>query len=161
VRTGTAGSDALLGADGNDILSGSGGDDWISGGAGSDRINGGAGDDVIYGGLGADTLTGSTGADRFVYWVTQDSTATETDLVQDFNAAQGDLIDVSLVDADANQAGDQAFVEVAAFTGVAGQMTATYVAATFRTVLSFDTNGDGQADMVIHLTGQHTSGWVL
>ncbi|NBB17092.1 hypothetical protein GVN21_17135 [Caulobacter sp. SLTY] len=156
---GGAGSDAIQGLDGADTLYGAGANDWLSGGLGSDRLFGEAGDDVLYGGLAADTLTGGAGADRFVYFQVADSTASGMDVIRDFSVAEGDLLDVSLVDANAGVAGDQAFSQVASFTGVAGQMTVS--AAGTLTTLSFDTNGDSAADMVIRVSGTVGTNWIL
>lgn len=82
VKTGTADADTLRGNGGNDTLSGLGGDDILYGDAG---------DDVLIGGLGRDSLTGGSGADRFVF--TDDDTS--LDLVRDFNAGEGDILDIT------------------------------------------------------------------
>lgn len=158
-RLGTAGSDAVQGLAGNDTLYGRDGDDWVSGGEGSDKLFGEAGADVLYGGVAADTLYGGAGADRFLYFQVADSTAATTDVIRDFNAADGDLIDVSLVDANTGLAGDQGFTLVGAFSGVAGQMTVSTVSGA--STLSFDVNGDGVADMVIKTVGEVGSSYVL
>ncbi|MBI1407934.1 MAG: hypothetical protein GC145_17605, partial [Caulobacter sp.] len=156
---GGAGSDAISGLDGGDTLYGRTGDDWLSGGAGVDKLFGENGSDVLYGGGGSDYLYGGGGADTFVYYQTSDSTSAERDYIRDFNAADGDILDVSLVDADVNTAGDQAFVQVASFTGVAGQMTVSTVGSV--STVSFDTNGDSNADMVITVIGTLGSAWHL
>jgi hypothetical protein len=78
-----------LGTSDADTLQGGAGDDVIHGGAGNDTILGGAGDDTIYGGTGNDTLIGGSGADAFV-WTTGEMGG--TDVVKDFNAAQGDTL---------------------------------------------------------------------
>ena len=72
------------------------------------------------------------------------------------------MIDFSAVDANVNLAGDQAFSLVSSFTGVAGQMLATYGGGV--TTLTFDTDGDGQGDdMSVQITGQFltTEGFIL
>jgi serralysin len=158
-RIGGDGSDGVTGLAGNDVLYGRDGNDWVGGGVGADKLFGEAGDDVLYGGAGNDTLFGAAGADTFVYYVTSDSTAAATDVIRDFSAAQGDILDVSLVDANANLAGDQAFTLVGSFTGVPGQMTVSTVSTT--STVSFDTNGDGAADMVITVVGTLGSSWHL
>ena len=158
-RAGSTGSDAVQGLAGNDTLYGRGGDDWVSGGEGADKLFGEAGADVLYGGLGADNLYGGAGADRFVYFQIADSALGAVDVVRDFNAADGDLVDVSLVDADSNLAGDQAFTLVGAFSGAAGQMTVSTVSGT--STLSFDVNGDGVADMVIKTVGAVGTAYVV
>jgi len=68
-----------------------GGDDVIDGGAGDDTIFGQEGDDQITGGEGNDTLYGGSGADTFVFNAITDG----VDTVKDFDAAEGDVLDVS------------------------------------------------------------------
>lgn len=99
---------------GNDYLNASGGDDWLSGGDGNDRISAGSGNDTLYGGAGRDTMTGGVGLDVFIIYQAGDSgaTATTRDWINDFNVAQGDVLDFSLVDADTATAGDQAFTRL-------------------------------------------------
>ena len=88
--TGGAGADRLRGLAGNDTLSGGAGDDALNGGAGGDALNGGAGNDYLLGGLGADTLTGGAGPDRFAFL----AAAEGGDTILDFNAAEGDRLDL-------------------------------------------------------------------
>jgi Ca2+-binding RTX toxin-like protein len=66
---------------------------------------------VLTGGLGADSLFGKTGADRFVLNQLEDSgiTPSTRDTIGDFDAGQGDKIDLSQLDADSVAAGRQAF----------------------------------------------------
>ncbi|WLH35845.1 retention module-containing protein [Pseudomonas sp. FP2196] len=84
------GNDTLLGGAGNDILFGSGGNDLLDGGKGNDILLGGTGNDTLIGGQGNDILIGGSGADTFV-WKSGD---TGTDVIKDFNASQGDRIDL-------------------------------------------------------------------
>lgn len=76
---GGAGEDDLLGGAGADVISSGG-----SGGAGAF--------DVVIGGLGADTLTAGAGRDEFLYNNSNESSATVTDRIVNFNAAN-DVID--------------------------------------------------------------------
>ncbi len=89
--TATGSSSWLFGGTGNDTITGSDADSWLRerlfGGDGDDTIDGGGGDDVIYGGAGDDSLTGGSGADLFFF-----SEGDGTDTIQDFNAAEGDMI---------------------------------------------------------------------
>jgi serralysin len=63
---------------------------------GNDVLKGGAGNDTLTGGHGKDHLTGGPGADHFVFT----SLGDRGDRIADFNASQGDRIDVSaLLDA--------------------------------------------------------------
>ncbi|HHJ4328417.1 TPA: type I secretion C-terminal target domain-containing protein, partial [Klebsiella pneumoniae] len=66
---------------GNDILNGGDGNDIIYGQGGDDQITGGKGDDILYGGTGADTFI----------WKAGD---TGHDVIKDFNAGEGDRIDL-------------------------------------------------------------------
>ncbi|RON71829.1 immunoglobulin-like domain-containing protein [Pseudomonas fluorescens] len=84
------GNDTLLGGAGNDILFGSGGNDLLDGGKGNDILLGGTGNDTLIGGQGNDILIGGSGADTFV-WKSGD---TGTDVIKDFNASEGDRIDL-------------------------------------------------------------------
>ncbi|WP_188390231.1 cadherin-like domain-containing protein, partial [Pseudomonas fluvialis] len=87
---GGAGNDQLFGGVGADTLRGDAGNDFLDGGAGNDILNGGEGDDILRGGLGNDQLTGGTGADLFL-WQRGDL---GNDIIRDFNAAEGDRIDL-------------------------------------------------------------------
>lgn len=101
---GGAGNDTLVGGIGDNGLFGGAGNDAIEGDGGDDLLVGGSGDDILYGGAGANTLMGGTGADIFrlnspgAYGLLVGSTSTaETDTILDFNAAEGDLLDLSLI----------------------------------------------------------------
>ena len=73
------------------VVDGSDSVNAIFGSAGNDLINGSADDDILSGGLGNDSLNGNTGADTFL-WRAGD---TGNDVISDFNAAEGDRIDLS------------------------------------------------------------------
>jgi Ca2+-binding RTX toxin-like protein len=135
--------------------------DSLTGGLGINKLDGGRGKDLIIGGVGADHLTGGAGNDVFRYLTLGDSTLAAMDLITDLGG--NDRIDLSALDADAGAAGDQAFLQVAAFTGAAGQLRLTYDAGTQQTTLAVDVNGDGLADFALLIAGQHLSaaGWVL
>ncbi|UPY97239.1 Ig-like domain-containing protein [Pectobacterium sp. 21LCBS03] len=85
------GNDILNGGDGDDILFGQRGNDTLYGGAGNDLLYGGSGDDILIGGAGGDTLIGGAGADTFK-WQAGDI---GNDVIKDFNAKEGDRIDLS------------------------------------------------------------------
>ncbi len=91
---GRAGNDTLNGGDGDDVFYGEDGNDIIDGGDGQDFILAGAGDDILNGGLGYDRLYGGTGADTFVFTDYSQYTSIY-DRVHDFNAADGDVLDIS------------------------------------------------------------------
>ncbi|MFD0915109.1 choice-of-anchor C family protein [Pseudahrensia aquimaris] len=81
IMDGYAGNDVLIGEGGNDLLRG----DYNMGAAGfaggGDFLNGGDGNDQLFGGVGAD-----------IFFIAQNSSL---DTIEDFNAGQGDLIDIS------------------------------------------------------------------
>jgi Ca2+-binding RTX toxin-like protein len=158
VLFGDAGADTLAGEAGDDRLFGGAGADMLSGGDGADYLDGNAGDDTLEGGAGFDELRGGAGADRFVFAAVADAppvTTTRLDRIVDFNQAEGDRIDFSRIDADASQAGDQAFALVAAFSGQRGQALLTATAEGAQ--LSLDLDGDGLADFTVIVTGQVTA----
>jgi hypothetical protein len=106
---GTEGPDVIYGRGGNDVLRGLGGDDVLRGGKGDDRIEGGDGGDWLSGDRGDDTLTGGRGADVF-----HSSAQAGLDLVVDFNAAEGDRIELDRGTAyTIRQAGADAVIEMA------------------------------------------------
>lgn len=147
---GGSGSDDLYGGSGADELRGAGLNDRLFGESGDDMLFGGTGDDELNGGGGVDQLRGNGGADTFVFESISDSGVTDgaRDQVLDLRTSQGDMIDVSGIDADTGVAGDQAFSIVGAFTGAAGQLTIADIGGGV-TRLAFDIDGDGSSDMEI------------
>ncbi|WP_165820067.1 hypothetical protein [Microvirga sp. KLBC 81] len=79
--TGNELANHMMGNDGANLLQGQAGNDTIVGGAGNDTIGGGTGNDVLTGGAGADLF-------RF-------AKAGGQDTITDFDAMQGDLIDLT------------------------------------------------------------------
>ena len=77
-----------LNADGTGRL---GGNDILNGGQGQDTIFGQEGDDFITGGDGIDYLYGGSGADTFNF----DQLSERGDFIKDYNASEGDIIDLS------------------------------------------------------------------
>ena len=118
----------------------------VIGSAFDDNLSGDKGNNVITGGAGADTLTGLAGADTFVYNSVMDSTLTKSDTITDFQHGV-DRIDLSGIDANVNQSGDQSFTFIGSnvFHMVAGELN--YING----VLSGDVNGDGSPDFRILL----------
>jgi Ca2+-binding RTX toxin-like protein len=86
--TGSMGDDRIDGGDGKDTLHGGDGDDTLRGGRQDDRLFGGDGDDVLFGGAGRDRLSGGDGGDIFAL----DGDGIDT--IVDFDAAQGDRLDL-------------------------------------------------------------------
>ena len=120
---------------------------------GADLLDGGKGDDTLVGGGEADELTGGGGADTFRYIQLEDSEVGNEDFIGDFSHAN-DFLDVSAIDADETQAGDQAFVLVNTLTGVAGQAALVYDKITATTEVQLDTDGDAEADAIIVMNGR-------
>jgi serralysin len=128
-----------------------GGNDTLRGNAAANRLDGGAGADVLRGDGGADILIGGAGADSFRYASVSDSGGAAVDHITDFQSGS-DKIDLTLVDANSNAAGDQAFTWIGstAFSGSAGQLRAYQSGSDW--FVEGDTNGDGNADLVIQVT---------
>jgi Ca2+-binding RTX toxin-like protein len=150
---GDAGDDTLAGGSGDDTLGGGSGDDALTGGHDDDILIGGNGNDELTGGGGTDQLTGGSGADRFVFDDVAGSPAQAPDLVFDFNAVQGDQIDLSGIDAISGTAENDEFNFIGddAFSGSAGELR--FVQDLADGLLEGDVNGDGTADMTIELLG--------
>jgi serralysin len=138
-----------------DTLTGNGSANTLDGAQGADMIFGGGGADRLIGGKGGDQLTGGAAADRFVFLALTDSTTKSPDRIADLGDT--DVIDLSAIDANALVGGNQAFVQVARFTGQAGQLTLQWNDALDVTVLKLDDDGDRKADMIIHLDGDQTA----
>ena len=123
---GTDDNDTLTGEDNNGYFEGLGGDDLISGGGGADLIYGGTGrdslkgndgNDTIYGGKGRDILVGGKGSDIlydeggddiFYYSNVNQSLPGESKDSVGLDVGE-DRIDLSLIDANLNDSGDQSF----------------------------------------------------
>nr|WP_239059701.1 calcium-binding protein [Ruegeria sp. PrR005] len=86
---GQGGNDTIAGGAGVDEIQGQDGDDVITGSSFSDLVFGGAGDDFVNGGFGHDRINGGTGADKFFH---VGASGHGSDWVQDYNAAEGDVL---------------------------------------------------------------------
>jgi Ca2+-binding RTX toxin-like protein len=166
----TDGGFDITGNTSSEILIGGGGDDTLIGGGGYDNLTGGAGDDIIVGvaafGTFAVNMDGGLGADRLYasgkgnhttstisYHDIADSTPADPDTI--FNLGAQDFIYLYAIDADTGQADDQAFTIVDHFDGHAGELMLSYDHLRKLTNLEADVDGDGQADMLVVLTGKH------
>lgn len=157
--TGSDLADTLIGNSANNVLKGN---------AGADVIKAGGGDDTIHAGLGADVLWGEAGKDTFVFTSYQDSGMTTvplsgggyntinhgTDVIMDFVTGV-DKIDLSQIDANTTQSGNQAFNIVDEFTGHAGELR-VFLGTDVDTqnptneawfLVQGDVNGDGNPDL--------------
>ena len=150
---GNASANTLRGKAGNDTLTGHSGSDTLYGDTGADRLEGGASNDRLIGGQDSDWLIGDLGADRFIFrGITESRAATgQRDYIDDFSYAQGDRIDLTLIDADTGRAGNQAFsfIGLADFSGRAGQLCYDRIGTDVR--VSADVNGDRVADFQINM----------
>ncbi len=136
--------EGVIGSDHNDLLTGSNV---------SNTLRGGGGDDVLRGGGGADFLYGEAGADLYVYDAVSDAPLGAGDWLADF--APGDRIDLSAIDADKIQAGDQAF-HVNGQSGHAGDISVYYAVGAGVSYVSFYDDNSGVAAMQIMMWGDHT-----
>ncbi|MFE0753923.1 calcium-binding protein, partial [Inquilinus sp. NPDC058860] len=137
---GTATGDTLISIEG------------VNGSNYADTLIGNSVANTLTGGGGKDVLTGGAGADRFVFGAGHSATGSaNADRITDFSHAQGDRIDLSLIDANTGTAGNQAFsfIGTDAYTGVAGQLR--YVVSNGDAVIAGDTNGDKVSDFNIVL----------
>lgn len=152
VLDGRGGDDTLKGDVGKDTLLGGDGRDTLIGGAGADVLNGGNGDDIIDGGgiNGTDELTGGKGADVFVFDKSS-LNISEIDRILDFSRAEGDRIDLSLIDAVKSTTFDNpfSFIGTQAFSGVAGQLR--FENSGGMTTLLGDTDGNSVADFALFI----------
>lgn len=150
--------DVLKGGNGHDTIVGAGGNDLIEGGKGKDNLSGGSGNDTLDGGMHKDVLTGGTGADVFVFTdAAHSTTRSDRDKITDFSTTD-DLIDLSGVDAVAGVSGNQAFTFIgeAKFSGVAGELRYREVSNGANREIQGDTDGDGNPDFLILVTGSLT-----
>lgn len=162
ILLGSADGDRIAGGTGNDFLWGNRGADFLAGGDGSDSLYGDSGDDTLLGGAGADLIvggsgrdvvTGGAGADLFLFNTLQEADLGVRDLITDFDRGDGDRIDLSGIDANTRQGGDQAFrfIGQGSFGGVAGQLRASVEERGL--LIEGDVNGDQRADFQILLVG--------
>lgn len=114
--TGNASSNRLFGYDGNDVIRGGAGIDTILGGANDDTLYGDNGDDRLDGQAGYDWLAGNSGRDTYVFAAVSDSSdvnPNRSDHILGLNVdGVKDVIDVSQIDADLTQPGQQHFTLV-------------------------------------------------
>ncbi len=154
---GQGGNDTLIGGTGNDMLNGGLGNDRLLGGNGHDRLVGSAGSDILEGGTGADILDGGVGRDLlhggadavrdvFIFRArTEAAVGAQRDQIMQFRPGQDD-IDLSLIDAHATRAGNQAF----AFTGTAAAAHSIwYVKQAGGVLVRGDLNGNKTPDFEI------------
>ncbi len=123
----------------------------LTGNNGDNALVGRAGNDKLYGGVGADKLYGGTGADSFLYLSQTHSTMASRDMIYDFSRSDGDKINLSVVDANSERAGNQAFIFIGekAFSGKNQELR--YTNTNGDTYIYGDVDGDKQTDFSIRL----------
>jgi Ca2+-binding RTX toxin-like protein len=140
---------------------GNDGDNFLEGGAKGDDLYGNGGSDTITGLNGADDMWGGGDCDTFVFKHIGDSDfgIAGRDKIHDFQGHDhtvrslvqniNDLIDLSAIDADKTQAGNQDFHFVAGghYAGSAGELIEQ------RGVVKGDTDGDGHSNFAINVHG--------
>jgi serralysin len=159
---GSAHGDTLYGDSKANRLEGGGGHDYLNGRAGNDVLKGDGGNDRLVGGIGADELWGGTGADIFHYNTVNESfymnnptlllSMKFSDRIMDFNASEGDRIDLSNIDAKSGQSGKQSFQFIGsqAFSAE-GQVRVQQASGGMW--VEANTSGTGAAEMEIFMVG--------
>jgi Ca2+-binding RTX toxin-like protein len=126
----------------------------LTGSSFDDTFIGNFADNRFTGGLGTDILIGGDGADQFVFGKRighvqlDDALGAAADTVSDFNALQGDKIDVSAV------GGTCTFIGESEFTGLKGEVRYEQIGT--NTWISGDRDGDASADFQIKCVGTIT-----
>jgi Ca2+-binding RTX toxin-like protein len=164
---GGAGDDTIDGGSGNDELRGDAGNDNIAGGIGADTVIGGTGDDTltgsslgdeifgsegfdfINGGFGHDRLNGGADGDRFFHLGIADH---GSDWIQDYNAADGDVLQWGGVAATA--ADFQINTADTANAGVAGVSESFIIYVPTEQIMWALVDGNAQTSINIQIAGQ-------
>ena len=150
-------NNSLEGRAGDDLIGGNKGDDEVLGGDGNDTIGGGRGNDTLNGGLGADSMAGNKHNDLFLFLQLADSEAGAEDRITN-GLDRRDTIDLTAIDADTTQGGDQAFhLGGTTFDNEAGEFIRFYHAGSNTTFFQGDVDGDGDADFSLSVTGNYAT----
>ena len=121
----------------------------------NDTLTGSGVANVLRGLAGRDTLTGGAGADSFVYAaISESAVGVNADRITDFNHAQGDRIDLSLIDANGGGIGN-AGLHLYRFRPLhrRGRAASLRRDKPRVTTIAGDVNGDKVSDFHIQLTG--------
>jgi hypothetical protein len=138
----------VAGDRGDNAVRGGEADDQLFGRGGADFLRGFGGDDVLRPGLGADLMCGGAGGDTFVLRWLREGDEAERDVILDFETGR-DMIDLSAIDANRAQPGNQAFKWLGR-----GDFGADPGGLRFGDGrLLGDVDGDREADLALHLVG--------
>lgn len=157
VLNGGDNADKLNGSLGNDILNGDLDNDTLDGGLGNDTLNGNEGNDILLGGIGVDVLTGGQGADIFKFLSTDIQATvsiTNIDTISDFETGI-DKVNLSLIDANTEKTGNNAFLSITVGDGFSNAFTAPaelYFDSSSH-ILYANNDSDAAADFAILLVG--------
>jgi serralysin len=148
------GIERLFGSASGDTLTGNTVANDFIGDEGNDKLSGLAGDDFLEGDSGADTMTGGDGADTFFFILQGDSPAglLTRDMIQDFSHTQGDVLDLSFIDANTENGTFDRF-EFLGDVRVDGPGRITYAFEGNNTVVQINTAGGDTPEMEIQLQG--------
>ena len=147
----------LTGGNGGDTLTGDANANVLTGNGGADTLTGNAGNDTLIGGAGQDTLIGGADNDTFDFNNISESGvgAGNRDIITVFelsNAAGGDVIDLSGIDANTATNGNGAF----SFSASAASNSVWITNDGTNTFINGDVNGNTTADFQIQVNGLHT-----
>ena len=149
--SGDAGDDSIIGNFGSDTLIGNDGNDTLSGGPLSDMLYGGPGNDFLNGGFGNDRLNGGPGADQFFHLGIKSH---GSDWIQDYNAADGDVLVFGNPAATANQF--QVNYAETPHAGVAGVAEAFVIYKPTGQIIWALVDGAAQQHIELQITGSAT-----
>jgi Ca2+-binding RTX toxin-like protein len=150
VIDGSAERDGHLDITGDGSIYGGAASDTLAGGWDADFLKGGGGNDVLYG-LGPDRLVGGAGADRFVILGLGTADHGVVGSIADLQAI--DFVDLSMIDANLNIAGNQAFHFVTSFTNHAGEVVLEYSAEQHQSYIIMDCIGNGSSYLYLDIDG--------
>ena len=136
-------------------------DDTITGTTGNDSLSGTTGPDLFLIGQGQDTITAGAGRDQFRFLPSAIGPGNSTTFT-DFNLADGEVLDLSRIDAIAGTPGNDAFTVIGtnAFSGTPGELRWQDLGGGMLLVQG-NVNANPAADLTITLAlgGPVRSGW--
>ncbi|MBB3145493.1 Ca2+-binding RTX toxin-like protein [Phyllobacterium trifolii] len=137
----------------------------------ADSLEGDDNDNILTGGAGFDILIGNGGTDIFRFLYAEHGNQDHEgqaygDTIGVFSSAEGDRIDVSPIDADTTIDGKQDFhfIRNGDFTGSAGELRMVVPDNVYPKDylhLEGDTDGDGDADLVVAVVGDFDHDWTV